>query len=300
MGKVNARKHLVGAALAVCLLLCLCLGSALAAGGNAITDWENDILRGTGYGTPPDRAKNPGHARILAHQAAMLDAYRRLAEQAQGIHITADSTIEDNISTGDIVSGQVDAVVKRAKVISENYDEYGNCTVELEVPLYGVTNSIAKVALKPVTKEAFPAPTVNVSVSVSSSTTVTTPGTGTSAASAPAGATAQGGYTGLIVDCSGMGLLPVMSPVIRNAEQQPIYGYKNLDYDKVIAQGMASYANGMSGNTARAGAKPLVVKAISLESHNSYPVIATADANKVLVENQASHFLDNCAVVFVR
>lgn len=295
MEKIKVQRFLRGM-VAICFLMCISILQVLAQ-GNAVTDWENDIVTGTGYGAPPDRAKNPGHARILAHQAAMLDAYRRLAEQAKGIHITAESTMEDNISTGDIVAGQVDAVVKQAKVISENYDEYGNCTVVMEVPLYGVTNSIAKVALKPVEKEAFPAPSVNVSVSVETSTTVQ----GTSAAPAPSGnITPTGGYTGLVVDCSGLGLNPVMSPVIRNSDNQPIYGYKNLDYDKVIARGMASYANGMSGNKSRAGSNPLVVKAVRLESHNSYPVISTADANKVLVENQTSHFLDNCAVVFVR
>ena len=297
--KVNSvMRHWGQAVLAIGFVLCIGVGTLFAAQGSAVTDWENDIITGTGYGTPPDRAKNPGHARILAHQAAMLDAYRRLAEQAKGIHITADSTMEDNISTGDIVAGEVDAVIKRAKVVpgSESYDEWGNCTVTLEVSLYGVTNSIAKVALKPVEKEAFPAPSVNVSVSVETNTTVT----GSSAAAPAGNMTATGGYTGLVVDCSGLGLQPVMSPVIRNAEQQPIYGYKNLDYDKVIAKGMASYANGMSGNKSRAGNNPLVVKAVSVENHNSYPVISTADANKVLVENQTSHFLDNCAVVFVR
>ena len=270
--KTNHVMHHCGkVVLAICFVLCIGIGTLFAAQGSAVTDWENDIISGTGYGTPPDRAKNPGHARILAHQAAMLDAYRRLAEQAKGIHITAESTMEDNISTGDIVAGEVDAVIKRAKVVpgSESYDEYGNCTVTLEVPLYGVTNSIAKVALKPVEKEAFPAPSVNVSVSLETNTTI------------GGSLSATGGYTGLVVDCSGLGLQPVMSPVIRNAEQQPIYGYKNLDYDKVIAKGMASYANGMSGNKSRAGNSPLVVKAVS-------------------VENQTSHFLDNCAVVFVK
>ena len=110
----------------------------------------------------------------------------------------------------------------------------------------------------------------------------------------------NGGYTGLIVDCSGLGLNPVMSPVIFNAEQKPIYGYKNLDYDKVIANGMASYSNSMNGNTLRAGSNPLVVKATSVINHNGNPVISTADANLILVENQSSHFLDNCAVVFIR
>jgi len=287
MNHIHVKKHLLLTVTALCFVMCLGIGTLLAAQGNAVTDWDNDVITGTGYGIPKDGAKNPGQARIWAHQAAMLDAYRRLGETAQGIHITAESTIADNISTGDIVTGAVDAVIKRAKVVSENYDEWGNCTVTLEVPLYGVTNSIAKVALKPVTKEAFPAPTVEAT-------------SGSSSTSVSVSVNVQGGYTGLVVDCSGLGLQPVMSPVIRNAEQQPIYGYKNLDYDKVIAKGMAGYANGMSGNKSRAGNNPLVVKATAVVNHNSYPVVSTADANKILAENQTSHFLDNCAVVFVR
>jgi len=254
------------------------------AAGSAMTDWDREIITGTGYGVAdPAKAKNPGHARIMAHQAAILDAFRRLAEQAKGIHVTATSSISDNISTGDVVIGEVDAVVKRARVVSENYDEYGNCSVVLEVPLFGVTNSIAKAVLKPVAKEAFPAPTVN-EATIQSTVNVTI----------------TGGYTGLIIDCSGLGLKPVMSPVIRNASQQPIYGYKNLDYDRVIDKGMASYASGMNGNLSRAGSNPLIIKAVRVEDHNSYPVVDTADADRILLENQKSHFLDSCAVVFVR
>ena len=254
------------------------------AAGSAMTDWDREIITGTGYGVAdPAKAKNPGHARIMAHQAAILDAFRRLAEQAKGIHVTATSSISDNISTGDVVIGEVDAVVKRARVVSENYDEYGNCSVVMEVPLFGVNNSIAKAVLKPVAKEAFPAPTVN-ETTIQSTVNVTI----------------TGGYTGLIIDCSGLGLKPVMSPVIRNANQQPIYGYKNLDYDRVIDKGMASYASGMNGNLSRAGSKPLIIKAVRVEDHNSYPVVDTVDADRILLENQKSHFLDNCAVVFVR
>ena len=110
---------------------------------------------------------------------------------------------------------------------------------------------------------------------------------------------AAGGYTGLVVDCSGLALNPVMSPVIKNAGGEAIYGYKNLDYQKVTAYGMAAYTRNTS-TISRAGSNPLIVKAMSLENHNSYPVLAVADANRVLVENQASHFLDNCSVVFVR
>ena len=110
---------------------------------------------------------------------------------------------------------------------------------------------------------------------------------------------AIGGFTGLVVDCRGLGLKPVMSPVIKNAEGTPIYGHKNLDYDKVVAQGMAAYTTDPE-KLPRAGSNPLVVKAVSLDNHNGNPVISVADANRVLLENGKSAFLDNLQVVFLR
>ena len=43
---------------------------------------------------------------------------------------------------------------------------------------------------------------------------------------------AQGDYTGLVIDCRGLGLKTAMSPVVKNANGTKIYGHKNLDVDK--------------------------------------------------------------------
>jgi kynurenine formamidase len=50
----------------------------------------------------------------------------------------------------------------------------------------------------------------------------------------------------------------------------------------------------------RAGANPLIIKAVGLDNHNTYPIVSDEDANKILVENSATGFLNRCAVVFVR
>ena len=109
---------------------------------------------------------------------------------------------------------------------------------------------------------------------------------------------AVGGYTGVIIDCTGLGLRPAMSPVIKAENGQPIYGYKNLDVDKVVASGMASYAHSDAEAT-RAGANPLRLRAVSVD-HNANPVLSANDANRLLLENSASGFLDATNVVFLR
>lgn len=170
--------------------------------------------------------------------------------------------------------------------VESKYDEDGTCEVVLEMPLFGAKDSLAEAAFTPMKskmKAAFPQPT---NVTIINQPTIV-----------------NNNYTGLIIDCRGLGgVNPVMSPVIKNNNGQPIYGHQNLDYDKIIVNGMASYANDTSDQISRlrAGNNPLVVKAESLSDLNANPVVSVADADKILAANQHDKFLDNCAVVFVK
>lgn len=109
---------------------------------------------------------------------------------------------------------------------------------------------------------------------------------------------AVGGYTGVIIDCTGLGLRPVMSPVIKAENGRPIYGYKNLDSDKVVQSGMASYTRSDADAT-RAGTNSLRLRAVSVDG-GANPVLSSADANRLLLENGVSGFLDATNVVFIR
>ena len=109
---------------------------------------------------------------------------------------------------------------------------------------------------------------------------------------------AKGNYTGLIVDCRGMGLKPVMSPVILNSNGTKIFGHKNLDVDKIVSTGMVDYVQDENA-VSRAGENPLVVKPIKLENFNSNPVLSIVDSNRVLIENHATKFLKELKVVFL-
>ena len=138
-----------------------------------------------------------------------------------------------------------------------------------------------------------PAITVPAAPTVPAPTAPTTP----PAAIAPTG-TAVGGYTGVIIDCTGLGLRPVMSPVVKAENGRPIYGYKNLDADKIVSSGMASYAHSASDAT-RAGTNPLRLRAVAVDG-GANPVLSAADANRLLLENSVSGFLDATNVVFIR
>lgn len=294
--------------------------SAFAAGTGM--DWSGDskiTVQGTGVAST--YAVNAVQARMLARRAAVVDAYRQLAEMVKGVNVDSETTVENMMVTSDVTKTKVTALIQGARVVSEQAIDGGGYAVTMEMSVFGASNSLATAVLPTNTvPTSFPAPDASVPASTPSSVQVNvqvTPGTttqqtpattlpsvmvpshqGSSAAAAPAGQ-AIGGYTGLIVDCRGLGLKPVMSPVIKNANGEPIYGYKNLDSATVIANGMASYTTDLSKAT-RAGSNPLVVKAIGLDNHNGNPILSVADANRVLIENGATGFLDRTNVVFVR
>lgn len=239
-------------------------------------DWSRNVVRATAIGVYSDKAKSHLQAVAMAKTAAINIARRDLLATIEGINITSETTVKNMMLEDDTIITKLSGFLKGATVVAERELD-GGYEVTMEVPLFGASNSVARTVMpQPQKIETFPSPTVSVPSS--------------------------GGYTGLIVDCRGLGLKPVMSPVIKNENGQPIYGYKNLDPDKVIAQGMASYCYNTSEAAAtRAGSNPLIVKAVSLEGvYRGNPVVSLSDANKILAENNVSHFLDNTNVVFIR
>ena len=317
------RRHiskLFMACLMAMTLMVVSAASAFAAGTGM--DWSGDSkITVQGTGVAPTYAVNAVQARMLARRAAVVDAYRQLAEMVKGVNVDSETTVENMMVTSDVTKTKVTALIQGARVVSEQAIDGGGYAVTMEMSVFGASNSLATAVLPTNTvPTSFPAPDASVPASTPSSVQVNvqvTPGTttqqtpattlpsvmvpshqGSSAAAAPAGQ-AIGGYTGLIVDCRGLGLKPVMSPVIKNANGEPIYGYKNLDSATVIANGMASYTTDLSKAT-RAGSNPLVVKAIGLANHNGNPILSVADANRVLIEDGATGFLDRTNVVFVR
>ena len=288
------KQKILGLAAAFLLLLC---SVAFAAGA----DYDLNRVEADGFGLPPAYAASEAQSRLMARRAAIADAQRNLAEQIAGVQVDSETTVQNLQISSDVVKTRVSALLKGAKVVSESYED-GAYHIIMALPLYGATNSLASAVLPQTTqRESFPAtilpepdepqytPTQPETTTVTTTTTRTTTITNRQ----------SGTYTGIIVDCTGLGLRTAMSPVIKTTAGEKIYGYKNLDSKKVIKNGMAGYANGYDGNVSRAGSNPLVVKAVGVD-HYFNPVVNVADAKIILEENGYTHFLDNCAVVFIR
>lgn len=270
--------RLFGALLAAVLLL---TGIRAEAAARGETNWDRQVITVTGIGVPPTGTR-AAQAKILARRAAIVDAYRYLAEYVQGVNVDAETTVEMAMTQSDVVKTRVSAVVKGARIVpgSEKFTSDGAYEVTLELPMFGATDSLAYAVMdRPEYIEPFPEPVIP-------------------SQPKPHRPTINGQYTGVIIDCTGFKVQPVMSPVIKNANGQKIYGHKNIDPDYVIAHGMVDYVTSIS-KARRAGSNPLILKAIDMEDFDSTPVVTVSDGNLMLSENDVSGFLAETAVVFL-
>lgn len=265
---------------------------------DAAPNWNTNTIQVTGMGVAnPNKAVTKAHASMMARRAAITDAYRQMAEALNGVQVDAETTVEQMMLTSDVVKTRISAVIKGARIVSEGELNGGGYSVTMELPLFGGQGGLAETVIeRPQYVEPIPMPAPDYRPPVDYKPDYRPP---TDYTPDYRPTYSSGNHTGLIVDCRGIGELnPVMSPVIKDIDGKKIYGHKNLDYDRIIREGMATYASDMS-MAGRAGSNPLYVRAIWLDDLNATPVLSKEDAELVLYENRLSHFLENIAVVFL-
>lgn len=254
--------------------------------------WEKGnaaSVEAEGIGLPPAGTSGT-RASLLARRAAIVDAYRMLAETVNTVQLDAETTVQDLAVTSDVVRTKVSALIRGARIVSEHANGDGSYSVKIAVPLYGV-DGVAGTAL-PEIKSTLPAAAPSMSYDYA-------PGKDLRANAAS--------YTGVIIDARGLGLESTFSPVVFDTNGRAVYGMRNIDKDYAIKYGMVGYARSVNSASAteRAGARPLVLKAKAVRSgrNSANPVnvvISVDDADKLLYVNEKAGILDKRAVVFVK
>ena len=255
--------------------------------------WENGVVTAEGFGVPPAGAYGT-RAGILARRAAIVDAQRNLAEYINGAQVDAETTVINFVTTSDVVKSRVSGLIKGAVIVEEQTAPDGSYRVVMSVPMYGTQGLSSAIlpALRENTPPAPPPPVISATITAEIRAQVQTRGTG---------------YTGVIVDASGMGLKPSFSPVIYDTSGRAIYGVSNINYDQAIERGMVGYASSLSSaqTLPRIGGSPIVVRAVQVRGGNNSTnpvnvVVSVDDGDRILAANAQSQMLMNGSVVFVR
>ena len=109
-------------------------------------------------------------------------------------------------------------------------------------------------------------------------------------------------FTGLIIDCKGLGIKPALSPRLLDESGKEVYGSAYVSREWAVKYGIAGYAREVkdAAKLDRVGKIPGQIKAIKASGDNSTDiVISNADADEVRSASQNLKFLSECRVVFV-
>lgn len=266
----------------------------VVASGRGRIDYEQGFARAVGLGAlpPPSLTRSRAQDALDARDAALADALRTLGMAVQQVRVDAKSRVSNYMLKSDDVRVKVSAVVKNAEVVEETFlKESGIWRVVVQTSLTGagsVAEAVGATSLIPASAPAStPAPTP-------------TPEPDPYAPGAPPPPGCE--YTGLIIDCRGLGVIPCRAPKLRDARGVEVYGTMQIDQDFVDEFGIVSYPRNMGDarrSGSRVGSRPLIIRARRAASDRTNAIISDSDARTILDANIRDHFLERTAVMFV-
>ncbi len=261
---------------------------------NGSINYGDRTIQAIGIGFIPENVINAGQARRSAMRIAKQDALRQLIEIVNGVNVTSETTVSGAMFD-DVIKTQVQGAIRGARQIGQpKYLSDTSVEVVYEVKMADISRVLLPMAEK--------APTLTFD-----DTNVSVSGTVASAAEQQQAGTADtgvksGGVTGIIIDGTGLGLRPAMSPRILNQGGSVVYGPGQYSRDYAAANGVAGYAKTLdqAKSDTRVQGNPLIIRGASTSGSSSADVIiSNADAGRLAVADGAGGLLKNCRVMIV-
>lgn len=282
----------------VVLVMICCLSFSISAAEDVVetlaygkVNWTKGIVTATGIGYGED-----------AEGAAKGEALRNLLAAVNGVHVDSDMTIQNRMTSSDIIKLNVVGIVYKPKLIDIQKNEDNSVKVTLLVKLEDLRNviNISSVEISDPTTLFLPTPSYplvpsNFDDNSSGRSIIETDIEDTKARMS------DEVYTGLIVDATGLNVRPGMNVKILNENGKEIYGSANVDQKYIEKQGMLGYAKTLDDakKNDRVGKNPLVIRATDVAGDNVSVILKNDVADKVLKLADSLKFFTNANVMFV-
>ncbi len=307
-GMFTMKKAITGPLLVLLIVVCssfACAQSFEQVGEDSKIDWTNLKYIARGEGVVPNKTEEPNSARayLKAKSYAKMQAIANLQMLIEGTTIDYEAT-GDDFMANEFIKLKIQGFVRNVKVASLEEKMIGGdkiIEVVVEAPMFG-EKAPGTVFLEERAKQKTMGSYTPGPVKVEPPKEKPDMDKLANVASAKPSPPGQP-YTSLIVDGTGLDLRRAMSPKIRTADGEEVWGTVKVDYDFLQEKGIVVYANSLAAakTNSRAGSNPMVVDAIAVAGGKFYcdAVVSYPDADLIRSEEEKGNFLSDFSVIFV-
>jgi hypothetical protein len=238
-------------------------------------DWSNGILESFGKGVA-SKGLHPAQDRSVAKNQAIADAKKAMLSLIEQLPISAGYPVKDHIAAVDSAREGLRDVIQRAHLAELKYGPEGTVIATMSLKLFGTLSE----HLLPLSVKIIPTITQQ-----------------------PSSNNRNGSYTGLIVECRGLRVFPVLLPRIVDEDGSEVYGPAYVSRENAVRLGVAGWMSDLASakNDWRSGEKPFVIRAIGPAGPAEVRDIRISNADAEKIRSQASNLelMHHCRVIFV-
>ena len=255
----------------------------LASGYDCVTRFENGTINwSTGKITAFGKA-SPEDNRETAHESvpgsARADANRQIIEILKQIKINPALRVDAYASKNDVILAGIEKTARDAIISKQYYTSALAVEIKLETSMFGgFLQLVLPEEIRQISK-------INPEVRQQNSTL-----------------TGDSIYTGLIIDARGLGVEPVLNPVIVSEQGHDIYSFVFISREFAVQNGVCKYLCNMDQalTDKRVGSHPLILKGLRKEGKSNAAIVISMSGYRVLEKTTERHgFLKECRVIIV-
>lgn len=239
-------------------------------------DWWKGSAEGLAVAQRRPHAAQSGGSKAKVSPSAEESARKNLLDLVGKVRVDSRLSIRDMMNESEGLRTEIRRLVEKAPVRRTRYRSDGGVEVVVRIALTGALAALVLPkeiqAIPPVLQPKVPAEK------------------------------AEKSFSGLVVDCTGLKVMPAMAPRIVDEDGAMVYGPPHISREYAVKQGVAAYSKDLDlvKRDERVAWRPLILKAVrTAKTGLSDIVISNADA--ALVRGSASNLrsLRRCRVAIV-
>ena len=243
---------------------------------NGRIDWTNRIIEAVGRSTYPANANDKAQARSIAMSQAVRVARENLITIIKNIPLESKILVSDFLDSHHSRLTSLVSYIKRTGQVDILFEDKGEVKATLSLKFNGPLADLFLPEHIKVIKQ------IKRSASCPKEPKKT--------------------YTGIIIDCSGIGFKPCVIPKIVNERKEEIFGPAYVSRECVVKQGMVKYVVPPDSRIKKlwGGPNPLVLKALRvIKGTPTIVVLTNSDAELIRDEPRNLELFHHCRVVFL-